>query len=157
MPYMRCPTSCAIWLKTGRIHDLCDLPGMEFLSLRCDHTTCDREGWEITAVAAAEYWADVPLDMRAKMHYFNVPCDTAPDSPFNPLNIVMNMYQPGDFVVIKLDIDNEKIEQVFATFLNIKFIYHKMYYKYDVSNPDGMQAGFALYASITCYITHISG
>ena len=63
-------------------------------------------------MAAKEYWADVPLEMRARMHYFNVPCDTAPDSPFNPLNIVKNMYRPGDFVVIKLDIDHEQIEQV---------------------------------------------
>lgn len=71
-----------------------------------------RKGWEIKPATAAEYWADVPLDVRGRMHYFNVPCDTTPDSPFNPLNIVRNMYQPGDFVVIKLDIDNEAIEQV---------------------------------------------
>ena len=75
-------------------------------------STCRYIGWEIRPVKAVEYWADVPVEMRARMHYFNVPCDVEPDSPFNPLNIVKAMYQPGDFVVIKLDIDTEHIEQV---------------------------------------------
>lgn len=52
------------------------------------------------------------LAYREKMHYYNVPCDIEPDSPFNPLNIIKSIYRPGDFVAIKLDIDNEKIEQV---------------------------------------------
>ena len=46
------------------------------------------------------------------MHYYNVPCDIEPDSAFNPLNIIKSIYRPGDFVVLKLDIDNEVIEQV---------------------------------------------
>lgn len=68
-------------------------------------------GWEVKPSSGPEYWGEVPVEMRARMHYFNVPCDTGSDSPFNPLNIVKNMYQPGDFIVIKLDIDNEPIEQ----------------------------------------------
>lgn len=63
-------------------------------------------------MSGVEYWAEVPLEMRARMHYFNVPCDIDAASPFNPLNIVKAMYQPGDFVVVKLDIDNGPIEQV---------------------------------------------
>lgn len=51
---------------------------------------------------------------RAKIHYFNIPCDVAPDSPFNPLNILKAIYKPGDYVVIKLDIDNEPVEQASA-------------------------------------------
>lgn len=50
--------------------------------------------------------------LRSSIHYFNIPCDIEPDSPFNPLNIIKAMYKPGDFVVIKLDIDNEPVEQV---------------------------------------------
>ena len=51
---------------------------------------------------------------REKLHYYNVPCDTDPESPFNPLNIIKSIYKPGDFVVLKLDIDNEPIEQARA-------------------------------------------
>ena len=65
---------------------------------------------------AAEYWAEVPPELRGRMHYFNVPCDTAPNSSFNPLNIIKAMYRPGDFVVVKLDIDTEVIEQVRTPF-----------------------------------------
>ena len=46
------------------------------------------------------------------MHYYNVPCDVEPDSPFNPLKIIKAIYRPGDFVAIKLDIDTEDVEQV---------------------------------------------
>ena len=45
----------------------------------CLTPLCGCAGWEIKPVGATEYWADVPLEMRARMHYFNVPCDTAPD------------------------------------------------------------------------------
>ena len=63
-------------------------------------------------MTGADYWKDVPQEMRARMHYFNIPCETAPDAPFNPLNIIKSMYRPGDFFVVKLDIDHEDIEQV---------------------------------------------
>lgn len=37
-----------------------------------------------------------------------------PESPFNPLNIIKSIYKPGDFVVVKLDIDHVDIEQARA-------------------------------------------
>ena len=46
------------------------------------------------------------------MHFYNVPCDIDAGSPFNPLNIIRSIYRAGDFVVVKLDIDDEIIEQV---------------------------------------------
>lgn len=61
--------------------------------------------------------------MRARMHYFNVPCDVGLDSPFNPLNIVKAMYKPGDFVVIKLDIDTEDIELVSASSSGLQIVF----------------------------------
>ena len=50
------------------------------------------------------------------MHLYNVPCDIDASSPFNPLNIIRSTYKAGDFVVVKLDIDNEDIEQVTLPF-----------------------------------------
>ena len=60
------------------------------------------------------------------MHYYNVPCDTDPDSPFNPLNMIQSIYKPGDYVVLKLDIDNEEIEQVCASVPNDSSALHDM-------------------------------
>ncbi len=42
---------------------------------------------------ASIYWADVPMEQKPKMHYYNVPCDIDPESPFNPLNIVKKIYK----------------------------------------------------------------
>lgn len=50
-------------------------------------------GWEIKPVNASIYWADVPMEQKPKMHYYNVPCDIDPESPFNPLNIVKKIYR----------------------------------------------------------------
>jgi len=44
-------------------------------------------------VNASIYWADVPMEQKPKMHYYNVPCDIDPESPFNPLNIVKRIYR----------------------------------------------------------------
>ena len=60
------------------------------------------------------------------MHFYNVPCDFDARSPFNPLNIIRSTYKAGDFVVVKLDIDNEDIELVplrsQLTFMNQGFL-----------------------------------
>ena len=50
-------------------------------------------GWEISPINASIYWADVPVEQKSKMHYYNVPCDIDPESPFNPLNIVKKIYR----------------------------------------------------------------
>ena len=42
---------------------------------------------------ASIYWADVPMEQKPQMHYYNVPCDIDPESPFNPLNIVKKIYK----------------------------------------------------------------
>ena len=48
------------------------------------------------------YWQQVPDAVKLTLHYYNVPCSVEPDSEFNPLRIVRTLYQPGDFVVIKV-------------------------------------------------------
>ena len=45
---------------------------------------------------ASIYWEDVPMEQKPKMHYYNVPCDIDPESPFNPLNIVKKIYRRGN-------------------------------------------------------------
>ena len=58
--------------------------------------------WEVTPADQSAYWAQVPDDVKLTLHYYNVPCSVEPDSEFNPLRIVRSLYQPGDFVVIKV-------------------------------------------------------
>ena len=58
--------------------------------------------WEVTPADPAEYWRQVPDAVKLTLHYYNVPCSVEPESEFNPLRIVRTLYQPGDFVVIKV-------------------------------------------------------
>jgi hypothetical protein len=56
------------------------------------------------------------MDRQTDRHYaarrYNVGVDADPGSPFNVANILRRIYRPGDFVAIKLDIDNEDIEHL---------------------------------------------
>ena len=67
------------------------------------HPLClSAAAWEVTPADQAEYWEQVPDKVKLTLHYYNVPCSVEPESDFNPLRIVRTLYQPGDFVVIKV-------------------------------------------------------
>mmetsp|Transcript_3909 Transcript_3909/g.11347 ORF Transcript_3909/g.11347 Transcript_3909/m.11347 type:complete len:385 (-) Transcript_3909:471-1625(-) len=68
-------------------------------------------GWELTAQNITDYWQQFPAEMSEKMHFRNVGVNFAADAPDNPLNIVRRIFRKGDYVAIKLDIDNAPIEQ----------------------------------------------
>jgi len=67
--------------------------------------------WELAEMDTKEYYAEVPPRLYKRLHLFNFAVETDPASPRNPLNIVRRLHKPGDFVVLKLDVDNEKARQ----------------------------------------------
>lgn len=70
--------------------------------------------WEVTPADQTQYWEQVPDNVKLTLHYYNVPCSIEPDSEFNPLRIVKTLYQPGDFVVIKVSACGHTMLQGFA-------------------------------------------
>uniref|UniRef100_A0A7S1NBA7 Uncharacterized protein n=1 Tax=Eutreptiella gymnastica TaxID=73025 RepID=A0A7S1NBA7_9EUGL len=68
--------------------------------------------WEKNTINALRYWKKVPNDMVAKMHFYNVATTTDPHDSQNALRIVEEVARPEDFVVFKLDIDSNHIEQL---------------------------------------------
>jgi len=70
--------------------------------------------WEVTPADQTQYWEQVPDNVKLTLHYYNVPCSIEPDSEFNPLRIVKTLYQPGDFVVIKVGAHTHTMPQGFA-------------------------------------------
>ena len=56
------------------------------------------------------YWEEVPPSVLPRLHLYTTPVDNATDSPANPLNIILATSQPGDLVVVKLDVDNAPLE-----------------------------------------------
>ena len=66
--------------------------------------------WEQHPYNHSEYWKSVPAHVVPRLHLYNAPVDATPGSKMNPLTLMRNVYQPGDFVAFKLDIDADAIE-----------------------------------------------
>lgn len=66
--------------------------------------------WEATPTPAAQILQDVPHHLWHKYQYFNVPATADKNDLASPVAILQQIAQPGDFVMVKLDIDNYKIE-----------------------------------------------
>ena len=66
--------------------------------------------WEANHVDAARYWASVPDELRPRLHFFNAPITPDRASRMNPITLIKEIAQPGDFVAFKLDIDNDAVE-----------------------------------------------
>ena len=45
-----------------------------------------------------------------RLHFYNTPITKNFTEASHPLNIIRSIYQPGDFIVVKLDIDNGPLE-----------------------------------------------
>ena len=66
--------------------------------------------WEATPANASQYWASVPADVKPRLHFYNAPVTPQPGSAMNPVDWIRDLYQPGDYIVFKLDIDNDAVE-----------------------------------------------
>jgi len=66
--------------------------------------------WEKNHVDPNDYWRRVPDDMKARLHFFNTPTSADPADPMNPLTFIRRIAKPGDYIVMKLDIDNNAVE-----------------------------------------------
>lgn len=66
--------------------------------------------WAWEANAMSKYWESVPDTVQGKLHFYNYPISSSVTSPSHPLQILKQQYQVGDYVVVKLDIDNSELE-----------------------------------------------
>jgi hypothetical protein len=71
--------------------------------------------WESTVHHPAKVFREVPSDVHAAYHWFNIAADATPGVGTNPLTILQRVAQPEDFVVLKLDIDNSAVEMPFIS------------------------------------------
>lgn len=88
-------SSSLLWFVEGYSNK-----GVEFDEIWC---------WEAAETGAHDYWKSVPDEQVSKLHFYNTyASDEA--GPAAPLGILQKTFQQGDFVVVKLDIDNEVLE-----------------------------------------------
>ena len=78
----------------------------------------DIYAWEARPTPAAEYFEGMPLAVVARTHYLNLPVRAASGAhagdgslPDDLIALIKAAVQPGDFVVVKLDIDTEELEE----------------------------------------------
>lgn len=69
--------------------------------------------WEANPVPPPEAWAEIPGTIKLNYHWLNIPANMDPDHPDNPWTYVRNLCTAGDFVAVKLDIDNTPVETAF--------------------------------------------
>lgn len=68
--------------------------------------------WEARPTPAEEIFSGLPKHLWHKYQYFNWPASSNSSDPSSPLSIIKKIAQPGDFVVLKLDIDTPEVEMV---------------------------------------------
>lgn len=67
--------------------------------------------WEAVKYKPQLWWRDVPVDVRSKLDFYNVPIDETPNAHADPrdnssfLRKLSVVAKPEDFVVLKVDID----------------------------------------------------
>ena len=66
--------------------------------------------WEANPVRHREYWQRVDLNMTDKLHFFNTPTVADLAHPMSALRMILARVHPNDFVVLKLDIDDNPAE-----------------------------------------------
>lgn len=122
------PTSKMILVDMGaslEFHAAGTQPAMYILNLyqkfgfHFDHIYA----FEIKTIPPKDVFAKVPEKLRAAYHWINIGVDSDPQSPNNPLKMILDNYNDDDFVVIKLDIDTASIEVPLA----LQLLEHERY------------------------------
>jgi len=67
--------------------------------------------FEATQLPAARFFAGMPARVAAAAHFYNLPVDATRGAAWNPLELLKLVATPADFVVFKLDIDTEAVEE----------------------------------------------
>lgn len=65
--------------------------------------------WEAQTLDAHDFWHSVPYKWSPAIHFYNTYA-TVEVNGSSPVHALQQMYKPGDFVTVKLDIDNEELE-----------------------------------------------
>lgn len=69
--------------------------------------------WEAKQLDHQLYWSVVPDDMQTKIVFYNYPAVQTVQHMQNPLTQIMHRTRPEDYVVLKLDIDQNRLEEEF--------------------------------------------
>lgn len=93
--------------------------------------------WEVTIHNPCTVMSEIPDSVKPKYHWFNIPANPSESSGDNPLHMILSETTPSDFVVLKIDIDNWKVEEKFVQqildFPEISARIDEMYWEHHVN------------------------
>ena len=141
-----------------------DLEGIELSSLgffcRLYEANCiqfDRiYAWEAAQYDGKDWWRHVPLEIRAKLTFFNLPVESVRGSldsgarsgrasPADPLAMIHQVAKPEDFVAMKVDIDGgpelELVTRVADNEGGVADLIDELYFEYHF-RFDGLNFGW---------------
>ena len=68
------------------------------------------------------------LIAACRIHFYNVPVTENFTQATHPLNIIRSIYQPGDLIILKLDIDNRDLEMaIMSEIEKVSLMLHHLY------------------------------
>ncbi len=67
--------------------------------------------WEVTFASPDVVWREIPGYLKSRYRWFNVPATTGTGDWDNPLTHIAAVATPDDYVMFKLDIDNNDVEE----------------------------------------------
>jgi hypothetical protein len=79
--------------------------------------------WEAITLPAEKILKEYPNEIIGKVSYFNVPASTDITDKMSPIRIIKELVRPQDFLMLKIDIDNDPVElAIIKSFLNDKSV-----------------------------------
>ena len=58
-----------------------------------------------------QYWPLVPDEYVSRLHFYNMGFDSNTSHAAHPINIIRAIYNPGDVIILKLDVDQSELER----------------------------------------------
>ena len=85
--------------------------------------------WEPSQTDHHAFWSSVPVWLVSKLHFYNT-FAVAGSNASAPLGILQAEATSADFVVLKLDIDNDDLEdQILQSVLQVKHLVGELYFE----------------------------
>ena len=102
--------------------------------------------WEAHNYTDLEIYDVMPAPIADIIHYYNVPVDPAPGHKYNPLRTIAAVATPQDFVVLKLDLDVNHIEESLVAQIlaspQLLGLVDEMYFEHHVRNSPMWRHGW---------------
>lgn len=94
--------------------------------------------WENSLHDPKVIFADYPKDVVGKVSYFNVQAPIDAEDRMSPIRLIKALVKPHDFLVFKIDIDNDPVELAivnsFMDDANITDLIDEFYFEHHVTN-----------------------